>query len=45
MWDSYQTLLREKASSEDNSDDEDDIIWNGGNSDIDIDDGIESEGD
>jgi hypothetical protein len=37
--------LRERASSEDNSDDKDDIIWNGGNSDIDIDDGNESEGD
>ena len=38
MWDSYQTLLRERASSEDdsdneddNSDDEDDTFWNGGN--------------
>ena len=39
MWDSYQTLLQERASSEDNSDDEDsDIFWNGRNSDIDMDD-------
>ena len=38
-WDSYQTLLQERASSEDNSDDEDsDIFWNGINSDIDMDD-------
>ena len=39
MWDSYQTLLQERASSEDNSDDEDsDIFWNDRNSDIDMDD-------
>ena len=39
MWDSYQSLLQEKVSSEDNSDDKDsDIFWNGRNSDIDMDD-------
>ena len=44
MWDSYQALLQERASSEDNEDNEDDIFSSGGNSDIDVD-GIESEGD
>ena len=35
MWDSYQTLLQEWASNEDNLDDEDsDIFWNGRNSNI-----------
>ena len=44
VWDSYQALLQERASSEDNEDDEDDIFLSGGNSDIDVD-GIKSEGD